>query len=512
MSGPLPNPAAPPVRPRRRSWPYVVALLVLILLIGIGVYLYLIVSAERELQAAIAETDRLDPRWRVEDVEADRAVVPKAENSATLAIAAKQQLPKNWPYPDAPPTPQDLPDDLKKRQLLADMVDSLPNLEPPQQLNDVQMTALRTEMTRAAGALAEARKLVDRTEGRLPITYKPDWISTLLPHTQDARQIAVLLSNDALLRAQDQDPNGALASCRGALNAGRSIGDEPTPISQLVRIACRGIATRQAERVLAQGGPSEDALRQFQELLEKEEPEPLLLIAVRGERAGMDRLMETIQSGKTKLSARDMFSPAPFGDQSATSLGDELTLWTPGSYKSQRAAMLRYMNRAVELVKLPPEQQRVPFQQLEATIKDQPVLVRLWVPAMGKVSEAARRSQAQLRCAIVAVAAERYRLAKGQWPSTLDVLKKAGYVREAPSDPYDGQPLRWRRLDDGAEVYSIGPDGEDNGGKMDRQHPLTAGTDIGFRLWDAAKRRQPPIPPKPLLEPNEKGPPAGAGK
>jgi hypothetical protein len=461
-------------------------------LVGIGLSVYLNVAGERELQAAIAETDRLDPRWRLEDVEADRAVVPEAENSGAVAMAVKQVLPKNWPFWDAPPTPQDPPDAGAKRAALAE---SFRDLEPQRQLNDEQATALRTELARAAAALAEARKLAGLTEGRYPINYSPDWIGTLIPHTQDARLIADLLANDALLRAQDRDPDGALASCRGALNAGRSIGDEPRLISQLVRIACRGIATRQAERVLAQGGPSEDALRQFQELLEKEEREPLLLIAVRGERAGMDRLMETIQSGKTKLSARDLVVLAGMGEQSAPSLSDDLTLWTPGSYKSQRAAMLRYMNRSVELAKLPPEQQYAPFQQLEATTKDQPVLVRLLVPALSKVSEAARRSHAQLRCAIMAVAAERYRRAKGQWPGTLDVLKEAGYVREAPSDPYDGKPLRWLRLDDGVEVYSIGPDGEDNGGKMDRQNPVAPGTDVGFRLWDVAQRRQPPVPP-----------------
>jgi type II secretory pathway pseudopilin PulG len=307
----------------------------------------------------------------------------------------------------------------------------------------------------------------------------------LMPHLQDAREIAALLSYDALMRAQNQDPDGALASCRGTLNAGRSIGDEPNLIAQLVRIACRAIATRQAERVLAQGEPSEDALRQYQELLEKEEPEPLLLIGVRGERAGLDQLMEAFQSGKIKYSVRDLFV------KSAPSLEEELVPWAPGFYKFQRTALLRTMNRFVELAKLPYEQ-HAPFQQLEATIKDQPVLVRLLIPAMSKVSDASQRSQAQLRCAIAAVAAERYRLAKGQWPGTLGVLKEAGYVRGTPSDPYDGQPLRWLRLDDGAEVYSIGPDGKDNGGKMDRQNPTAPGTDIGFRLWDAAKRRQPP--------------------
>jgi type II secretory pathway pseudopilin PulG len=508
MSDPLPSPAAPPVRLRRR-WPYIVALPALVILMGIGVYVYLIVSAESELRAAITETDRLDPRWRLEDVEADRTVVPEAENSAALAIAAKQQLPNPWPFWDAPPGAQDPADAGPKRQALQE---SFRDLEPQRQLTDEQTTALRTAMATAAAALSEARKLADRSEGRYSITYRADWIGTLMPHVQEAREIAAVLSYDALMRAQDKDPDGPLASCRGMLNGGRSIGDEPNLIAQLVRISCRGIATRQAERVLAQGEPSEDALRRFQELLEKEEPEPLLLIAVRGERAGMDRLMGTIQSGKTKMSARDLFITARFGEQSAPSFGDDLTLWTPGSYKSQRAAMLRYMNRAVELAKLPAEQRHAPFQQLEATLKDQPVLVRLLVPAMSKVSDFAQRSQAQLRCAIVAVAAERYRLAKGPWPGTLDVLKEAGYVRGTMSDPYDGQPLRWLRLDDGVEVYSIGPDGEDNGGKMDRQNPTAPGTDLGYRLWDVAKRRQPPVPSEPLPEPKEKEPPAGARK
>jgi len=486
MSGPLAIPEPSPIRRRRRRWPYVIVLLSLPVLVGIGLSVYLNVAGERELQAATAETDRLDHRWPLEDVEADRTVVPDAENSATVVIAAKQLLPAKWPFWDSPVAPEDPPGSGLKREALQK---SFSDLGPQRQLNDEQTTALRTEMTRAAGALAEARKLVDLPLGRYPITYSVDWLGTLMPHVQDARLVAALLSNDALLLAQDKDADGALASCRGTLNAGRSVGDEPSTLPQLVRIACRAIATRQAERVLAQGEPSEGALKQFHLLLEKEESEPLLLIAIRGERAGMDRLMEAVQSGKVKISARDLFVTARFTGQSAPSLGDDLRLWTPGSAKSQRAAMLRYMNRYVELAKLLPEQQQAPFRQLEATTKDQPVLVRLLVPTLSKISDAARRSQAQLRCAIVAVAAERYRLAKGRWPGTLDLLKEAGYIREAPSDPY-GQPLRWLRLDDGFEVYSIGPDGEDNGGKMDRQNPVAPGTDIGFRLWDVAQRRQ----------------------
>ncbi len=56
----------PPVCRRRRRWPYVVAALSLPVLVGVGAYVYRTVSADRELGAAIAEADRLDPRWRLE--------------------------------------------------------------------------------------------------------------------------------------------------------------------------------------------------------------------------------------------------------------------------------------------------------------------------------------------------------------------------------------------------------------------------------------------------------------
>src|SRR5262249_19670281 len=180
----------------------------------------------------------------------------------------------------------------------------------------------------------------------------------------------------ALLRAQDRDADGALASVRAVLNAGRSIGDEPFTISQLVRIACRTMAVEKLQRVLAQGEPSEAALLQVQQLLEKEEAEPLMRIITRGERAGQDQLMQTLQTGKMKLSARDLamaagLSSNPAGGPRAT---EYILLRTPGFIKSNRAALLRFFNRAVEMADLPPELQQPQFAQLEASAKDQPLL------------------------------------------------------------------------------------------------------------------------------------------
>jgi hypothetical protein len=70
---------------------------------------------------------------------------------------------------------------------------------------------------------------------------------------------------------------------------------------------------------------------------------------------------------------------------------------------------------------------------------------------------------------------------------------------QIPNDPYDGNPLRLRRLADGIVIYCVGPDLIDNGGKLDRRdrYRTPFGADVGFQLWDPAHRRQasgaPPI-------------------
>src|SRR5438094_2224916 len=51
-------------------------------------------ALEAQLQDAIAEVERADPRWRLEDIEADRARVPDAENSAPLILRLRAITPR----------------------------------------------------------------------------------------------------------------------------------------------------------------------------------------------------------------------------------------------------------------------------------------------------------------------------------------------------------------------------------------------------------------------------------
>ena len=123
-------------------------------------------------------------------------------------------------------------------------------------------------------------------------------------------------------------------------------------------------------------------------------------------------------------------------------------------------------------------------------------MVRLLTPACTKVAQANRRTRATMRCALVGVAAERFRIQHGHWPASTEALVKDGFLAAVPLDPFDGKELRCKLVADGVLVYSVGLDGVDDGGVINRENPFTPGSDLGFRLWNVEVRRQAPLPPR----------------
>ncbi len=91
-------------------------------------------------------------------------------------------------------------------------------------------------------------------------------------------------------------------------------------------------------------------------------------------------------------------------------------------------------------------------------------MVHTLVPACGRVIQLDTESWARTRTARVALAVERHRLAIGDLPGKLTDLVPA-YLAGVPKDPLDGEPLRYKKLDTGFVVYSVGPDQQDDDGK-----------------------------------------------
>jgi hypothetical protein len=450
-----------------------VAVAVVVLLVA-GVTLRLVFNqrqAQSRLQALLDELDSSDPGWRLEEIEKGRAAVPGPENGARVVVAVRRQLPGPWP-------PQNLSDTLEVA-------------EPQEQLHPEVLARLVRELDGVTPAVDEARKLAGLPRGRYPITYAPHPINTLLEDQQKSRVVAALLAYDARRLAQEGDLKAALASCRAALNAGRSLGDEPTGISQLIRTGCVGRACLEIERVLAQGEPAGEDLAAVQRLLEEEDRFPTLLVTLRGERAAMHKLFQGVARGEISIDSSTTPSPTP-------GMLERFQLWSERrQFGPEHPVQLKALTGRVEAARLPLHEQPAALRDCTAEEdRDLPqgaVMTRLLMSSLDKLCQASWRKHAQVRCLAVLIAVERYRKATGRWPTRLVQLTPR-FLTAVPLDPYSGKPLRYRRLADGMIVYSVGEDLVDDGGVLDRKRPTRPGADLGYRLWDVARRRQPPRP------------------
>jgi len=91
-------------------------------------------------------------------------------------------------------------------------------------------------------------------------------------------------------------------------------------------------------------------------------------------------------------------------------------------------------------------------------------------------------TQAAANLTFTALALQRFRLARGDYPASLTELRP-DFLAAIPNDPFDGRPLRYRRVNNQEfSLYSIGFDRTDDGGnpatKGSRRRTLLDGKDI----------------------------------
>jgi len=289
--------------------------------------------------------------------------------------------------------------------------------------------------------------------------------------------VTELLGYDILLRAQTRDMDGALESCRALVNVSASGGDEPSFDTQFRRLLRRTAIVRKVERILAHGEASEAALAALQRLLAAEEAQPLFLWAARANRAAWGQFFDKVEAGEFR-------NESDFLARNLHWMG----------MNADRASMLKLNTEIVEIAKAQLEERDQLFEQRQTLARNMPIFSREFLrPKVQKLTidlhAQEMRTRAELRCAIAALAAERYRRAHDAWPETLAALTPA-QLETTLLDPYDAKSLRWRRVPDGAVIYSVGPDRQDNGGTFDAKKPNGPGVDLGLRLWDKSQRRR----------------------
>jgi hypothetical protein len=136
-----------------------------------------------------------------------------------------------------------------------------------------------------------------------------------------------------------------------------------------------------------------------------------------------------------------------------------------GTYVQNRDAAEEFFAWAIREARLEAWQRTRPSAPPETGLG----LLKLLTPAVDKALGAADRESLYQRGLEAMLALEQFRCERGDYPELLSELVPRHLAAE-PTDPWSGRPLRYRRLDARERgrpaylLYSIGPDGTDNGG------------------------------------------------
>lgn len=327
-------------------------------------------------------------------------------------------------------------------------------------------------------ALKIVRSAKSLPRSRYPTNSKQGF-DTLLPHLANVKGLVYLLAADAVLDAADGKNGEAVGSLLTAGRVANSLTAEPLLISQLVRMACWNFIASRLELVLNSATLTDDQLVLLQKMFAEAEQPQTLARAFAGERA----------SGLSLFDAPGGFF---LGSQSSPKTGERMgarmgmgLLKVTGFFQKDRSYYLDVMATNVAAAELPYSERFKAGQQASALTMTRPnrfcIMSGLLLPGLSKAHLRAADYTARIRVARVALAVERHRRAHGgALPESLDQLSPS--LLKLPTDPIDGQPLRFKRFGPGYVIYSIGSDAKDDGGTEVTPKNPGAAHDITFIL------------------------------
>jgi hypothetical protein len=301
-------------------------------------------SVDRQRDAAIKAAENDDPNWKWDDLLSHREEAPATENAALVVDDVLSQLPEAWLRRSEGVAREDGD---RTGQINEDF-ERLVATKANDRLDETLVQSIRAELAPVQSVVQLARSLAGYRRGWREVRRERAAMLTPLPQTVEARVVARLLVMDSALRADSGDLDGALESCSGIMGVARSIGDEPFLYAFVIRREIGELAINSVQRVLGQGEPSDAALARVQAAVLDELGQPLLLVALQGERAALTERIRAVAVGKAPVTAlRDSLN----SPTNPRILPDLHAPWRGIWFEEQYAVTLEWMNRAVAIAR-----------------------------------------------------------------------------------------------------------------------------------------------------------------
>lgn len=302
------------------------------------------------------------------------------------------------------------------------------------------------------------------------------------------RTEAKLFQLEALQASERGQTETAINAISMTARTGHCLDEDPLLIGQLVRLAIYTMTIESAERLLSHHRLNDSELKQLHQILSGLEAGPGLKKSLIGERAvGFDVFGASSASIKAVIAMAAGDDP----EESPKSLTATIGFFRlVGLNTADKRLMGETYEKIFHCIENPNfatnDLYHKIFEDVVMKSRAMPpkVLTAMLVPVLEKVAGKFVRVEAIRRCSETAICIERYRLKhEGMLPADLSDVPTE-YLPAIPSDPFNGQPLRYKKLSTGFVVYSVGPNREDDDGYIAplKNNSVPNGSDIGFRV------------------------------
>jgi len=429
------------------NWPPVIFLT--ILLFALAVFVAYRVSLSLRISTRLKAISTAGYPVTADDLDKWYPAVPEKENAALVFTEAFARLDLDssrtssmplFPRNRLPPRTTIIPPDRKK------------------QIADLLEANRRTLELLYSG--------VGRKKSRYPIELAPG-SNRQLPHLDHVRNCVRLLCLEAVLHADAGKLEDAVQSLAASINLAQSLSDRSVLSSEFARIACLNLTCASLERILTQNRLSDAQFLKLLDAFHAPINSPALHRALAGERCFGIQMYES--SVRESVGSAASGSTEEFDITSIRSPFGLFLYKASGLFQRDFVFYLDMMEAHIAAAKLPFPEQFVTATNLAARIEEDTaqkylIVSRMLLPPLATSTTRSRESFARLQATQVGLSIERYRLANAdKLPDKLVELIPA-FLKIVPPDPFDGRPLRYRKLAKGYVVYSIGSDGSDDAG------------------------------------------------
>jgi hypothetical protein len=365
-------------------------------------------------------------------------------------------------------------EDMKLLPVLGSGVLPEPN-EPPDKEICALMQDYLTDNAESLEWLAQAARL---EHARYPIDFR-EGLTPAMPWLRDIRRCVRLYGVQIMLAIETGDTSAFMESFSGASGLARSLSQMPAQIGQQVRIACTALLCGSLEHGLSCLTFTDEQLIHLYGLLESPKDVTLLIRGAAGELCLLADFIRFSESFVEDYMGRDsripglMIKPYRVLGLAQRDVSDYLSLAQDMfSDPTPNTGAFLESTRAME--------------QHRKTIPRTHWLVHRLSPAWERNNQLYMRFNVGLDSAQMALAVLRYRLQHQRLPDSLTELVPE-FVDAVPIDPFAGQALQYRRQAKGFVIYSVGVDGQNNGGierdkkDRDRNHDIPFAVNFSAR-------------------------------